>query len=78
LGSIQLKKAKQQIIGQLAIANESNENQMLSIGKSYLVYERIDTLEEIIAKIDSISASALMEVADDVLCRDQQSVLTYK
>jgi len=78
LGAIQLKKAKQQIIGQLAISYESNENQMLSIGKSYLVYNKVDTLEEIVSKIESVSASELMDIANDVLDKNQLSILMYK
>jgi len=78
LGDQQLKKAKQQIIGQLAISFESNENQMLSIGKSYLVYDRVDTLSEINAKIESISAIELTDVANDVLNNDMLSILIFK
>jgi predicted Zn-dependent peptidase len=78
LGTLQLKKAKQQIIGQLAISYESNENQMLSIGKSFLVYDRVDTLEEITAKIESISSKELMDIAKDVLCKNKLSTLIFK
>jgi predicted Zn-dependent peptidase len=78
LGTIQLKKAKQQIIGQLAISNESNENQMLSIGKSFLVYDHVDTLPEIISKLEVITAHELREIANEVLSKDQMSILTYK
>lgn len=78
LGTIQLKKAKQQIYGQLAISYESNENQMLSAGKSFLVYDRVDTLEEIISKIESITAKDLMDIANDVLNKDYLSTLIYR
>ena len=78
LGTIQLKKAKQQILGQLAISYESNENQMLSIGKSYLVYDRVDTFEEIVAKIESITSKELVDIANDVLNINNISTLIYK
>ncbi len=78
LGEQQLKKAKQQIIGQLAISFESNENQMLSIGKSYLIYDKVDTLAEINTRIESISAMNLADVANDVLNNDMLSLLIYK
>lgn len=77
LGKLQLKKAKQQIIGQLAISNESNENQMLSMGKSLLVYDRVDTIEEIYAKIDTITSTELIDIANEVLDKDKLSILTY-
>jgi predicted Zn-dependent peptidase len=78
LGDQQLKKAKQQIIGQLAISFESNENQMLSIGKSFLVYDRVDTLPEINAKIESITAPELRDIANAVLDRNSLSLLIFK
>ena len=78
LGTIQLKKAKQQILGQLAISYESNENQMLSIGKSYLVYDRVDTFEEIVAKIESINSKELVDISNDVLNINNISTLIYK
>jgi predicted Zn-dependent peptidase len=78
LGTIQLKKAKQQITGQLAISYESYENQMLSIGKSFLVYDKVDTLDEIFTKLDSVTSSELMDIANLVLRRDQLSFLIYK
>jgi predicted Zn-dependent peptidase len=64
MGDVQLKKAKQQIIGQLAISVENLENQMLSIGKSYLVYGKVDTMETIYRKIENITAVQLREVAN--------------
>ena len=78
LGTVQLKKAKQQILGQLAISYESNENQVLSIGKSFLVYDKVDSLEEIFTKINSVTSSELMDIANDVLHKDQISTLIYK
>ena len=78
LGTIQLSKAKKQLIGQIAISYESDENQMLSIGKSVLAYNKVDSLEEIYAKIDSIQSSDLLDIANEVLSREQLSVLTYK
>jgi len=78
LGTLQLKKAKQQIIGQLAISFESYETQMLSIGKSLMVYNKVDTIEEMFAKIENISASELMNVANYVLNKNMISYLIYK
>jgi predicted Zn-dependent peptidase len=78
LGGMQLKKAKQQIIGQLAISFESQENQMLSIGKSYLVYGKVDSMETIYKKIESITANQLRDIANDILQRDKLSILIFK
>lgn len=78
LGSIQLLKAKKQLVGQIAISYESNENQMLSIGKSYLAYDHVDTIEEIYSKIEAITAMELTDIANEILNIDRFSILTYK
>ncbi|MFO7873554.1 MAG: pitrilysin family protein [Bacteroidales bacterium] len=78
LGSLQLKRAKNQLIGQVAIAYESNVNDMLSIGKSLLHSDKVETLIEINEKIEAISASELMDVANELFAPDMVSMLTYK
>ena len=78
MGDIQLKKAKQQIIGQLAISVENLENQMLSLGKSYLVYGKVDTMETIYKKIESITSAQLRDVAYEILDKDKLSSLIFK
>jgi len=78
LGEIQLARAKRQITGQLMRSSEINENLMLAIGKSYLVYGKVETPEEINRKIEAITASELMEIANEILNTDQLSMLAYK
>lgn len=78
MGDIQLKRAKKQIIGQLAISVENLENQMLSIGKSYLVYGKVDTMETIFGKIENITALQLREVANEILNKETLSSLIFK
>lgn len=78
MGGVQLKKAKQQIIGQLAISVENLENQMLSIGKSYMVYGKVDTMETIYKKIEDISSKQLRDIANEILAHDKLSSLIFK
>ena len=77
LGTLQLHRAKQQIIGQLAISIESNLNEMLSIGKSHLVFEKVDTISDINNKILKITSEDLLDVANEVFEPDQFSTLIY-
>jgi predicted Zn-dependent peptidase len=77
LGAVQLGKAKKQLIGQIAISTESHEDLMLTIGKSYLVYDKVDPLRIVFNKIDSITAEDLLEVANYVLNEQQMSTLVY-
>jgi predicted Zn-dependent peptidase len=78
LGSLQLSKAKRQLLGQIAISAENNETQMLSMAKSYLVYNKADSLEEISAKIEAITTEEIQEIAREVLDKNRLSSLTYK
>ena len=76
LTSRQLSMAKKQFIGQLAISMESNEGYMLSSGKSYLVYDDVDSPAEIYRKIEGLTASEILETANEVF--DDMSYLIYR
>jgi predicted Zn-dependent peptidase len=78
LGSIQLSKAKNQIKGYLARGYENHESLMLSLGKSLIVFNKIDSIEEIYRKIDSISAFELLDTANDIFESSKLSTLIYK
>jgi predicted Zn-dependent peptidase len=78
LGTIQLSKAKNQIKGYLARGYENHESLMLSLGKSLLVFNKIDTIEDICKKIDSVTASELLETANDIFEPSRLSTLIYK
>lgn len=78
LGVVQLKRAKQQMIGQMAISSENNENLMLTIGKSILLYNKVDTLEEIISKIEALTAEDLMDTANEIFDPNKITTLIYK
>ena len=78
LGPVQLQKAKQQLIGQLAIAQENNCNLMQSIAKSYHAFGRVDSIEEMNEKILAITAEEIQEVAQDVFKEDELSTIIYE
>ncbi|MGB0887020.1 MAG: M16 family metallopeptidase [Vicingaceae bacterium] len=77
LSSSQLKKAKQQIIGQITLSEENNCNVMLSMGKSMLMYNRIDDLHKTFADIEKISAQHLIEIANEIFDKNQLSSLIF-
>lgn len=72
-----LKAAKKQLFGQLSIAQDNAEAQCLSMGKSLVVYGKINTFEQIRTKIEEITAEQLQEVAREVLDWERMSVLIY-
>jgi len=78
LGTLQLTKAKNQIRGYLARAYENHESLMLSLGKSLLIFDRIDTMEEIFRKIDAVTAIELTDIASAVFEEASLSTLIYR
>lgn len=78
LGAVQLSRAKKQLIGQIAISTESREDLMLTIGKSYLLYNKVDPLRVVFRKIEEITAEEIQEVAQQVLDKKQMSTLIYQ
>lgn len=78
LGTIQLSKAKNQIKGYLARGYENHESLMLSLGKSLLIFNKIDSIDDLCRKIDEVTASELLETANDIFDPDKMSTLIYK
>jgi hypothetical protein len=57
-----------QVMGQLAIASDSNEARMLSAAKSMLMFNKVDNLQEICAQIIEVDAGQLCEAANKTFC----------
>lgn len=74
----QLRKAKRQFIGQLAISSDNNENFIMGIAKSLLVFNSFDTNEVITAKINSITSEELSIVANEIFTESNINSLIYK
>ena len=51
---------------------------MLSIGKSFLIYDKVDDWEYIYEKIEEIDAKLLQRIAVEIFAPERQSVLIYK
>jgi len=77
LGSLQLRKAKNQLLGQIAIANDSNEYEMLRMGKATLLHNRVRDLKETAARIEALTSENLMEVSNEILDKSMISILQY-
>lgn len=74
LGVLQLHQAKQKFIGQIALAEENRMGLILSMAKSLMDFGRIDTLEEVFAKINSVTADELLEISNEIF--DPAKMLT--
>ena len=77
LGPLQLKKAKQQIIGQIAISEESNANKMINNGRSLLSFNKVSNLDSVNKKIQSVTIEQLQEVANEIFDPKKLSMLIY-
>jgi len=77
MGAIQLSNAKKQFIGQLALANESKLNEMLTLGHTALFYDEVETMEESNEEIRQVTAEQLLEVANEILLPDNFSTLVF-
>lgn len=77
LGTLQLHTAKEQLMGQLAMAEESNIGLMMMMGKSILDLDKIESLNEIFDQIRRIKAADLTEIANEILREDNLSILNY-
>jgi predicted Zn-dependent peptidase len=51
---------------------------MLTLGKSFLIYNRMEGLETIYKKINAITPEEVRIIANEVLDFDQLSMLIYK
>lgn len=64
LSALRLSMIKKQYAGQFAVSVENPEGYMLGAGKSMLVYDSVDTADEIFRKIDSVTADDILQVAN--------------
>ncbi|MDE6624075.1 MAG: insulinase family protein [Alistipes sp.] len=76
LSARRLSMAKKQFIAQLAISSESNESYMLGAGKSLLTHDDVDTMQQVYAKVQALTAAQLVEVAEEIF--SETSRLIYR
>jgi predicted Zn-dependent peptidase len=77
MGSLQLNRSKEQLKGHLALGLDSNSGLMLGLGKSLLLFNQIDTIEEIYEGIDRLTASELLEIANTYFSEENCSELIF-
>lgn len=78
LTTAQLHAAKKQIIGQIGVASDNFENNALDMGKCFLHYGKYDNREEVYRRIEELTASQLLEIANEVLTEEYLSQLIYQ
>lgn len=78
LTPMQLRAAQQQYIGQIAISNESGLNEMQAIGKAYLSFDHVDTIEEMNNDILSVTPEDIQSLAQELFDVNKMSFLYFK
>ena len=77
LGTLQLSRAKNQYAGQLILSNENRSGLMMHLGQSILRKGTATRIEEAIEHIQKVTASDILDVANEILNEDQFSQLSY-
>lgn len=77
LSERQLQAVKDQMMGQMAMAEESNMSFMLMMAKSILDMGRIETIQEVFDGIKAITAEQLQMLSQEIYAPEQLSSLTF-
>lgn len=78
LTELQLAAAKKQIIGQIGVAGDNFENNALNMGKCFLHYHTYEEKEEVFKRIDNLTSSQLLDIANEMFAEDYLSTLIYQ
>ncbi len=77
LSPLQLHQAKTQLKGQIVLAEESRMNLMLLMGKSLAQNQELETLKEVLHKLDSITSEEIINISNKIFNFDKMSYLAY-
>ena len=73
-----LNAAKRQIIGQIALSYDNFESVAIGMGKRMLHYNRTQTKEELIARIQALTAEQVWDAAKEIFNPDSLTILEYR
>ncbi len=74
---IQLQRAKNKFIGQIALGEENRIGLIISMAKSLMDYNHIDSLEAVFAKIQAVTTTDMAQIANEMLAENNLSRLTF-
>lgn len=77
LGGIQLKTLKDQLMGQLAMSEESNQGYMLMMARSILDLNKIESLQDIFHNLGEITAPQIQDLANEMFDEKLMSRLIF-
>lgn len=77
LNEIQLHRAKQKFIGQIALSEENRIGLIVAMAKSLIDHNKIDSLETVFSKINAVTSSEFAQIANEILDEKALSMLTF-
>ena len=77
LTATQLAAAQKQLTGQLVVASDNFEANALGMAKTFLHYNRYESLSDVFRRIDALTPDLLLDVAGEMLDEERLSVLVY-
>jgi predicted Zn-dependent peptidase len=77
LTEVQLQKAKNKFIGQIALGEENRIGLIISMAKSLIDYDKIDSLDTVFKKIEAVTTTDMAQIANEMLDEKNLSVLSF-
>ena len=78
MSDTQLHAAKKQLTGQIRVASDNYENNALGMAKTFLHYNKFENMDEVGKRIEALTATDLLEVANEMFSEDHLSMLIYR
>ncbi len=78
MSTLQLTRAKNQLMGQLGVAEDNNESCALGMGRTFLHLDEYKSLTQIYEEIEKLQPDYLLDIANEVFAEDKLSILCYE
>ncbi|HWZ16843.1 MAG TPA: pitrilysin family protein [Mucilaginibacter sp.] len=78
LGTLQLHQAKEKFIGQIALAEENRMSLIISMAKSLLDFNCVDSLQQVFDKINAVTAEQLLEISNEIFDDSRMITLLFE
>jgi predicted Zn-dependent peptidase len=78
LGTLQLHQTKQKFIGQIALAEENRMSLIISMAKSLIDFNYVDTLPQLFEKINNVTAGQLLEISNEIFDESKMITLLFE
>ncbi|WP_317169276.1 hypothetical protein [Mucilaginibacter humi] len=75
---MQLHQTKQKFIGQIALAEENRMSLIISMAKSLIDFNYVDTLPQLFEKINAVTAEQLLEISNEIFDESKMIALLFE